>query len=233
MASEQEQQSSVRVLPNGPVLPSEAAALRVSLHLVPEPALVFAIDGTILQANPAAASLLEGNEDELLGRNVYSRRAKDPEKMRQAAAHLARGATIRFEMDFHTLKGNCRRVDVINLPVVTAGGKVECVIGFARDITERSQAERDRALMAAMVESSGDAIMSIALDGTITSWNRRAEELFGFVQAEAIGQPFLMIVPQEMRPRALTRVEEIKNNRGRVFNYEGPALRKDGSLTVV
>jgi PAS domain-containing protein len=74
MAIEPEQRSSVRVLPNGPVRLSEVTALRASLNLLPEPALVFAINGTILQANPAAASLLEGNEDELLGKSVYSRR---------------------------------------------------------------------------------------------------------------------------------------------------------------
>jgi PAS domain-containing protein len=127
MASEQEQQSSVRVLPNGPVRPSEAAALRVSLNLVPEPALVFAIDGTILQVNPPLLRLLEADENELLGRSIYSLGAMEPEKTQGAAAHLARGATIRFEMDFNTLKGNRRRVDIIDLPVVAAAGVVEYV----------------------------------------------------------------------------------------------------------
>src|ERR1700687_741147 len=84
--------------------------------------------------------------------------------------------------------------------------------------------------MTALVESSGDAIMSTALDGTIASWNRRAEEMFGFTQAEAIGQPFLIMVPPELRPRALAMVEEIEVNRGRMINFEGPALRKDGSF---
>jgi PAS domain S-box-containing protein len=233
MATEPEQDSSVRVLPNGPVRPSEAEAFRVSLNLLPEPALVFAIDGTILQANPSALSLLEANEDQLIGTSIYLLRAMEPEKTRDAAAHLARGTTIRFEIDLCTLKGNRCRVDIINMPVVAAGGKVECVISFARDLSERRQAESDWALMAAMVESSGDAIMSVALDGTITSWNRRAEEIFGFTQAKAIGQPFLIIVPPEKRPLAMAMVEEIKVKRGRVINFEGIAQRKDGSFVEI
>ncbi len=100
---EQEPGPSVLVLPNGPVRPSEAAALRVSLNLLPEPAMVFAIDGTILQqANASALSLLEGAENELIGESIYSLCSIGPEKNREVAAHLGRGATIRFEMDFRT-----------------------------------------------------------------------------------------------------------------------------------
>jgi PAS domain S-box-containing protein len=87
--------------------------------------------------------------------------------------------------------------------------------------------------MAAVVESSGDAIVSATPEGAITGWNRRAEELFGFLQAEAIGQSFLIIVPRETRPLAITMVEEVKVNRGRVMSFEGPALRKDGSLVEI
>jgi len=229
MTTEQERESSVVVLPSRSVQPGEAEAISANLHLLPEPALLFAIDGTILNANPAALQLLEATPDELIGTSVYSLGSMEPEKTRDATAHVARGTTIRFEMDFVTLEGSRRRVDIINLPVVTLTGKVESVIGFSRDITERSAAEREHALMAAVVESSGDAIMSAALDGTITSWNHRAEEMFGFAQAEAIGQPFLIIVPPQNRPLAMGMVQEIQANRRRVLSFEGLALNKDGA----
>jgi PAS domain S-box-containing protein len=201
MATEQEKTPLVQVLSNRPVAPGEAEALRVSLDFLPEAALIFGIDGTVLQANAPALSLFEATKEELIGGNIYSLASIEPEKTRKVSAYVGRGATIRFEMDFLTLKGKRRRVETINMPVAATGGKVVGVIGFARDISERSQAERERALMAAIVESSGDAIISLNLDEMITSWNRRAEEILGFTEADAIGQPLLIIIPPEMRTR--------------------------------
>ncbi len=61
--------------------------------------------------------------------------------------------------------------------------------GIIRDITARKKAEDEAGLLAAIIRSSEDAILSISLDGTITSWNSAAEKLFGYGAAEAIGQP--------------------------------------------
>src|SRR5579863_8779871 len=90
-----------------------------------------------------------------------------------------------------------------------------------------------RALLAALVESSGEAIISTALDKKITSWNHHAEKMFDFAQAEAIGESFLTIVPPEGRLLAMQMLQEIQDNFDRVLNYEGLAVRRNGTLIEI
>ena len=70
--------------------------------------------------------------------------------------------------------------------------------GLQRDIGARRQAEKANAQLAAIIESSDDAIISRALDGTILTWNAGAERLFGWTAAEAIGRSISLIVPLEL-----------------------------------
>ena len=93
-----------------------------------------------------------------------------------------------------------------------------------------------QALLAAIVESSDDAIISKDLDGIITSWNRGAERLFGYTASEAVGQPVTILIPEDRldeEPSILGRVRAGE----RVDHYETVRRRKDGtpvdiSLTV-
>ncbi len=91
-------------------------------------------------------------------------------------------------------------------------------------------------LLAAIVESSDDAIISKDLSGTITSWNRGAERIFGYTRAEAVGRPITLIGAPECSNEALSILERIKNGE-RIEHYETVRQAKDGrrvniSLTV-
>jgi PAS domain S-box-containing protein len=90
--------------------------------------------------------------------------------------------------------------------------------------------------LAAIVESSDDAIVSESVDGTILSWNRAGEEIFGYSAEEAIGQPVSMLVPDDCSDEIPSIVDQISRGE-RVAHYETARLRKDGkrihvSLTV-
>src|SRR3989442_5787906 len=124
--------------------------------------------------------------------------------------------------------GWMREMDTSNDPAVA--GKV------AHDISERQQSDELRARLAAIVDSSDDAIVSKTLDGVVTSWNRGAENLFGYTAAEAIGQHIFLIIPEDRRVEeegVLTRLRRGE----RIDHFETVRRTKDGrqvhiSLTV-
>ncbi len=83
-----------------------------------------------------------------------------------------------------------------------SGGQLTYLRGTVQDITERKQADQARFRLASIVESSDDAIISKDLDGVIATWNRGAERIFGFTEAEAIGQHIGILVPPDLRQEA-------------------------------
>jgi PAS domain S-box-containing protein len=108
-------------------------------------------------------------------------------------------------------------------------GNITSVLESNRDITEIKKALEAQNRLAAIVESSDDAIVSKNLDGVIASWNRAAEQIFGYSAQEAIGQPITLIIP----PDRLNEENDIltRLRRGeRVDHFETVRRRKDGTL---
>jgi PAS domain S-box-containing protein len=121
-------------------------------------------------------------------------------------------------------------------PIRDQDGVIIGVVNFFHDIQERKEAERTTGLLAAIVDSSDDAIVSKRLDGTITSWNRSAERLFGYTPEEAIGQHITLIVPPDRRQEEVGILEKLGRGE-RVDHFETVRLRKNGtrfdvSLTI-
>ena len=126
--------------------------------------------------------------------------------------------------------GSCIEASLVASGIYGADARLTGVSLIVRDISESKRKERELARLAAIVESSGDAIVSLFLDQTIASWNRGAEKLFGFAAAEVIGQPSTIFIPPQQHAPTAAVVAEIKANPGRLFSFEGPNLRKDGSV---
>ncbi len=105
-----------------------------------------------------------------------------------------------------------------------------------RDITDRKRAEEARAILAAIVESSDDAIVSKTIDGIIRSWNAGAERLFGYSSAEAVGQPITLIIPPERLAEERYILDRLVRGE-RIEHYETVRVSRQGrrldiSLTV-
>jgi two-component system, chemotaxis family, CheB/CheR fusion protein len=105
------------------------------------------------------------------------------------------------------------------------------VITFV-DITERKRQEDARARLAAIVDSSHDAIISEDLEGIITSWNRGAEQLYGYTAQENDGRPIAVLVPPDRPDDAAELLARIRRG-DRIDRYETVRRRKDGSLVQV
>jgi PAS domain S-box-containing protein len=104
--------------------------------------------------------------------------------------------------------------------------------GTMQDITERKHAEEARLKHSAIVESSDDSIISTGLDGTITSWNSAAQRMFGFSEAEAVGQPITMLILPELHEEADIVMRGVLAGE-RVEHRETILIGKDGRKIYV
>src|ERR1700683_2150043 len=102
-------------------------------------------------------------------------------------------------------------------------GRVLCF----RDVTERKQAEEAASRLAAVVESSDDAIISKTLEGIITSWNMGAQRIFGYTAPEILGNSILTLIPPELQNEEPGIIERLKRGE-RVEHYQTVRMAKDG-----
>jgi PAS domain S-box-containing protein len=118
-------------------------------------------------------------------------------------------------------------------PLFDEAGRLAGAVNTLVDITERKKAENAAQRLAAIVESSDDAIVSKDLNGIVMTWNPGAERLFGYTAEEAIGQPILMLViPPDRQSEEATILERIRRGE-RIDHYETIRRRKDGSLVDI
>ena len=117
-------------------------------------------------------------------------------------------------------------------PLHDASGNVIGAVNMLVDLTERSQAEQLRQLLASIVESSDDAIVSKDLNGIIASWNPGAERLFGYTAEEVVGKPVTSLFPLDLHNEEAAILERIGRGE-QIKHYETVRCRKDGSLVDI
>jgi PAS domain S-box-containing protein len=193
-----------------------------------------AIDGTVRLWNPAAERLFGYTAAEAIGRHasiiVPESRMDD---FRAYMQRLARGECIEeFETKARRKDGTTVFVAMNITPTRDRHGHIVGASSICRNITDRKLAEQRLAHFSAIVNCSQDAIIGMAPDGTITSWNQGAERLYGYTAAEAVGQSIVMTMPVQSHEEAFVLLKNIAD--GVVLErYEARRLRKDGSLVDV
>jgi PAS domain S-box-containing protein len=192
-------------------------------------------DGTILWANQAELDLLGYEADEYIGRHVSDFHT-DREGIDRILKRVTAGEKLYNQPAILRCKDGSLRHVLIHSNACFEAGEFRYSRCFTRDVTELQQAERERALLASIIESSGDAIVSKTSEGIIRSWNRGAERLFGFTQAEAVGQPITLIIPSDRHAEETEILARLRRGE-RIEHYETIRIARDGrridiSLTV-
>jgi PAS domain S-box-containing protein len=128
--------------------------------------------------------------------------------------------------------GLTRWVHVRGAVARDGAGRPVRMIGVVADITRRRQDERARAHLAAIVDSSDDAIVSKNLDGVIQSWNAGAQRIFGYAPDEAVGRSILMLLPDDRKHEEAGILAKLRAGQ-RIEHFESVRVTKDGRLIDV
>jgi PAS domain S-box-containing protein len=213
--------------------------LRETLDALPVAVYTTDAHGRLMHYNPAAIEF-SGEEPEL-GTDRWcaswkffrSDGAVLPHT--ECPMHVAlRGGQVQdgIEISAERADGMKRTFRLYPRPIRDGEHGIAGCVNMLVDVTGQKQAERVTSLIAAIVDSSDDAIVSKTLDGTISSWNKSAERLFGYSAAEAIGQNMIMLVPPERLNEEMGILERIGRGE-RIDHFETLRLHKNGNLVEV
>jgi PAS domain S-box-containing protein len=193
-------------------------------------------NSNFLGCNRAFATDVGLNEaSEIVGENDFAFTWKESADAFRADDQLVMATEspkLNYEERRDSARASGQWVRTNKVPLRDQKGAVIGVLGTYEDITEQRQAAQTRAFLASIVESSKDAIIGKTLDGTVVSWNRGAEVLYGYPGREVIGQNVSLLVPPELKPETAQILDRIKQGKA-TSHFETRRLRKDGGSVDV
>jgi PAS domain S-box-containing protein len=192
------------------------------------------LNGIIQSWNAAAEHLFGYSAQEAIGRSIRMIIPDDRQQEEDfVLSRIRAGAAVRHYETLRKRKdGRLIPISLTVSPIYDEGGVVIGASKIARDISDRSEADLAIRRLAAVVESSDDAIVSKNLDSIILTWNAAAERLFGYTAEEAVGRSIRLIIPDELQSEEDMVLARIRAGQG-VDHYETRRRRKDGSEVLV
>lgn len=145
------------------------------------------------------------------------------------------GKVVTYELKYRYPRRGERDLLISYFPIEGPHG-IDRVVSVMQDVTERKRAEKAVLRLAAIVESSDDAIVSKDPNGVITSWNAAAQRIFGYSEAEAVGQPITIVIPPQLLNEEAEILRRLRSGE-RIEHFETTRVTKQGkrvdvSLTI-
>lgn len=208
----------------------------VTLSSIGDAVITTDVNGRVTFMNPVAEQMTGWKLAEAKGRDmpevfkIISEETGEPAE-EPVARVLATGTVIGLAN--HTAlvdrRGQMRAIEDSAAPIRDPAGRMTGVVIVFHDVTERRRADETRLRLAAVVESSDDAILTKTLDGIISSWNEGAVRMFGYTAEEAVGQPVTMLMPPDYVNEEPAILKRLRSGE-RIDHYETVRRRKDGTL---
>jgi two-component system cell cycle sensor histidine kinase/response regulator CckA len=187
------------------------------------------LEGIITSWNHGAERMYGYSASEAIGKSVNMLvPINRPDEIADLLGRLKRGEIVDH---FETLRvrkdGKEFHIEITLSPIRDALEKIVGASTIGRDISERKRREEYQSRLAAVVESSHDAIIGRTLEGIITHWNSGAQRIYGYSVAEIIGKPSSILISPERLPEMIEMVEKVK--RGQIVEEsDAIRMRQDG-----
>ena len=225
---------SVQSIPKLNIPEDKEAIFESIVNLSGDGIISKTLDGIITSWNRAATNMFGFSEEEAIGQHISI--IIPPDRLEEddfIIEQIKSGNKLDYVETVRIAKnGNQKNVELFITPIQGKNGQISGASIFIRDLSIKNEIDEKRAILAAIVDSSDDAIISKTTDGIITSWNHSATTMFGFSEEEAIGQHISIIIPPERLEEETLIINNIRNG-NKVDHFETERISKDGTIKSI
>lgn len=206
--------------------------LPLILDAIPSAILYVNKEHLILYANTVFEKIFNIHSSDIPGSTIFELFGKENlELLKEYNDKVMRGQPGQGELDVQ-FQGKLFSIQINYSPDTETDGTVNGYLVLITDVTERKEAGKNLARLAAIVHSSNDAIISKTLNSIITSWNEGAQRIFGYTPEEMIGQPVTKLIPSDRLNEEALIIDRLRKGEV-VEHFETKRITKDNQLIDV
>lgn len=194
---------------------------------------ILSAEGELLYESPSANPTLGYQPGEFMAHSLFQlMHPDDLERVYQQFEKLKSNPDLNSRSEFRLRHhdGSWRWIEAVGTNLLEDPAVNGIVVNY-HDITERKLAETQARTLADIVEHSQDAILSVNLDGIVTSWNKAAERIYGYHAAEIVGKSDAIVIPPERPNELVGLIDQIKAGKS-IEQFETERIRKDGTRFI-